>query len=489
LEGFQFNASDTSKQYADTSKNVSAINYTIRNCTNQSIQIRNSSYANFAAAKLAKGNGAITAIYSIFNTSKQLLVRDTSDIQFTNLRCNQQPVDTTNITTIKDLRALYKTSNVTLPLGTIIKAVVISNYENELSGNYKIQDMSGAGIMFFPALDAPVYPLGSVILINAGNATLQLFNGDLELANVPAYNIFPSENVSPVPRITNVKTIKDSAAKWIHSLVTIQNVVMSKSSSTSTGLNYNLDDGSGIIASFVRDSAGFILPDAVAASITGYVSQFDGVTQITLRTIEDVQGIHELPKPFTANYSFSNVTAASGTTDPTPVPLVNRITFGAFNAAGVSANPSAAGRFSFTQWGTGATNGSNSFTGSINLAKYYEVTITPDPGTKLNLTNITFSVQRSTTGVRQWSVRTSLDNFSSDIAATSSGQNVIIVSPNIFQIADRSVATVQTGCIVNFDNTYNGITQPIKIRFYGYNAESAAGSFSLNGVLVAGSVE
>jgi hypothetical protein len=86
-------------------------------------------------------------------------------------------------------------------------------------------------------------------------------------------------------------------------------------------------------------------------------------------------------------------------------------------------------------------------------------------------------------------MRTSIDNFSSDIAATTSAQNVIITSPNIFQIADRSVATVQTGCVVNFDNTYTGITQPVKIRFYGYNAESAAGSFSLNAVSVAGSVE
>jgi hypothetical protein len=309
------------------------------------------------------------------------------------------------------------------------------------------------------------------------------------LANVPAYNIYPSANIAPVPRITNVKTIKDSANKWINTLVTIQNTIMSKSTSAGGGLTYNFDDGSGIITSFIRDSAGFVLPDAVAASITGYVSQYQGVTQITLRTPDDVQGIHELPKPFTASYTFDNVTTTSGTADPTPVPLVNRITFGSFNAVGVNSNPSAAKRFSFTQWGTGATSGSNNFTGGINLSKYYEVTITPDPGTQLNLSNITFSIQRSATGVRQWSVRTGMDNFSSDIPATSSNQNIIIAPLNIFQIADRSIATEQAGCMVNFDSTYKGITQPLKIRFYGYNAESTGGSFSLNTVNIAGSVE
>lgn len=86
LQGFEFNAADTAKTYADAvGKN--SVNYTIRNCSGDRIVLRNSGYATFAGYKLPNGNGNITAIYSVFGSTKQLLIRDTADVQFKGSRC------------------------------------------------------------------------------------------------------------------------------------------------------------------------------------------------------------------------------------------------------------------------------------------------------------------------------------------------------------------------------------------------------------------
>ena len=113
-------------------------------------------------------------------------------------------------------------------------------------------------------------------------------------------------------------------------------------------------------------------------------------------------------QPFTATYDFGLVTTASGTTDPTAVPTATGLTFGSFSAVGTPANPNATVRFSFTDWATGGVNGNDTYsahTGVVNTAEYYSVTITPQAGYALNLSALTFTIQRSGTGIRTYAVR------------------------------------------------------------------------------------
>ena len=85
LNGYAFeNLNDT---YSDTSAYKQTVNRTIRNCPdsgNNSIIIRTSAYANFAGKRVAQGRGKVNAVYTIFNTTKQLILRDSTDVQFTN---------------------------------------------------------------------------------------------------------------------------------------------------------------------------------------------------------------------------------------------------------------------------------------------------------------------------------------------------------------------------------------------------------------------
>jgi hypothetical protein len=80
LDNFAF--TDLSETYSDTSAYKSTQNRDIKNCSGNTIIVRTSAYANFAAIKVPQGRGSIVSIFTGFGTTKQLIVRDTSDVKF-----------------------------------------------------------------------------------------------------------------------------------------------------------------------------------------------------------------------------------------------------------------------------------------------------------------------------------------------------------------------------------------------------------------------
>ena len=86
ISGVEFSVSDTGRTYADAI-NKQSVNRTLKACTGGSVYLRTGGYADFANIKAPRGNGTITAIYSVFNKEKQLLIRDTADVQMNGLRC------------------------------------------------------------------------------------------------------------------------------------------------------------------------------------------------------------------------------------------------------------------------------------------------------------------------------------------------------------------------------------------------------------------
>lgn len=85
LDNFAF--VNLTQTYSDTSVYKTTQNRDIKNCPadgNNTIIIRTSAYSNFAGKQVAQGRGSVMSIYTIFNTTKQLLLRDSSDVQFTN---------------------------------------------------------------------------------------------------------------------------------------------------------------------------------------------------------------------------------------------------------------------------------------------------------------------------------------------------------------------------------------------------------------------
>lgn len=87
LDNVEFDASELGQTFADAVGKVS-VNRTLRDCSGNSILVRTSGYANFAGQKLPEGKGTLIAIYSVFGTDKQLILRDPSDLIMTGTRCN-----------------------------------------------------------------------------------------------------------------------------------------------------------------------------------------------------------------------------------------------------------------------------------------------------------------------------------------------------------------------------------------------------------------
>lgn len=197
---------------------------------------------------------------------------------------------------------------------------------------------------------------------------------------------------------------------------------------------------------------------------------------------------------FSAIYTFDSVKTTSGLTDPTPLPAVSGLTFGAFTATGAGSptfNSTAAFRFSFTDWTLGATNNSDVFVPNDSTGKYYQVTITPNPGRSLSLSSLTFRFQRSATGARHAIVRSSRDAYAANLAASISpaNTNLSVAATNRFQMVD-GVTLAQDGCTVTLGGAaFTNLTTPVTFRIYGINAEGSAGTFSIDNVVFNGSVQ
>ncbi len=82
LDDYRF--ADLSGTYSDTSAYKSTVNRDINQCGSQTLIVRTSAYANFAAQKIAQGRGSIIAVYTVFGNTKQLIIRDTTDVKFDN---------------------------------------------------------------------------------------------------------------------------------------------------------------------------------------------------------------------------------------------------------------------------------------------------------------------------------------------------------------------------------------------------------------------
>ena len=86
IENVEIIASELDSTYAITNKST---NRHIEDCKGNTILLRNSGYANFAKSKLPQKKGVITAIYTKYGTvDYQLVVRNTTDLNFTLTRCN-----------------------------------------------------------------------------------------------------------------------------------------------------------------------------------------------------------------------------------------------------------------------------------------------------------------------------------------------------------------------------------------------------------------
>lgn len=91
LENVEFIGADTLKTYADPVTNNS-LNRTLQDCNGNTILLRTSGYADFAAVKTPRGKGTLVGVLGVFRTDLQLYIRDTTDVNMVSLRCGEVPL-------------------------------------------------------------------------------------------------------------------------------------------------------------------------------------------------------------------------------------------------------------------------------------------------------------------------------------------------------------------------------------------------------------
>lgn len=202
-----------------------------------------------------------------------------------------------------------------------------------------------------------------------------------------------------------------------------------------------------------------------------------------------------------AIYNFNDVTTTTGTVDTTATPdqvilTKTRIAFGSFEAVGVSANSAENGLFAFTDWDAGAADGEtdyNNLTGVINTGKYYEFTITPQMLQAMSISEVSFRVGRNETGARTFAIRSSANNYASNLlAAISPTSPQLSVRPgNVFFFTNDADVTV-SGAKLTLNTTppmtslFSNVYTPVTFRIYAYNAEDPTGTFEIDNVTVGG---
>lgn len=178
---------------------------------------------------------------------------------------------------------------------------------------------------------------------------------------------------------------------------------------------------------------------------------------------------------FTATYDF---TESPTNTDAGTLTGTN-FTVSTFSASGLSYSSTTGNRYSIS----GAP-----LTG-LDTTKYIEVTLTPDSGYKMSISSLTFKVQRSGTGPRDISVRSSVDGYANNLGTASinpANAELSVVAPETIHYVN-DISTAQVGATYTI-SSITDVTAPVVLRFYPFTAEATGGTFSVDDVVIGGTV-
>lgn len=299
LSDMQFDQLFVNQPYAN-GPNLADVNMVLQDCECNSLELRNSDFADFGYKLTPSGNGTITGIFQIYDLYNQIKIRDLADVNMNNGRCGTQggstPVfnNVSGYMPLDSVRMFYQGFATTMAAGRVVKGVVISDRcaGNIDMKNIVIQDSTGGIVVRF--LTAASFPVGALVSINVGGVELSEYNGLLQLNNVPNTSASYSVRASLPVHVTTIDSVLSNFNKWESTLVEIRNATLSGSGTTyNSAQNFgslNMDDGTSNTTLYTRSGANFasVKFPTIPVDITGIVSDYNGL-QIMMRTIDDVK--------------------------------------------------------------------------------------------------------------------------------------------------------------------------------------------------------
>ena len=265
--------------------NPLTVNHTIIDCAQNQITLRNSGYADFAGAQVPLNNGTLIGIYTIFGNTKQIFIRDTTDVRFTLKRCGERDGEQISIRSIRDS---YENGVTSFPVGSFLKGVVISDFTqgNIVAQNIVVQDGNAGIVCRFS--NAPNIPLGTEVRVNLTGLSLSEFNGLLQFNNVPNANLVV---IGPgtLPQPLEIKINQISSSQHESTLIKITDAEIIGGSTYGTQ-GVSVRDNTGTVQLFTRNQASFASQAVKAGkvSVTAIVGKFNSL-QLQVRGLNDIQ--------------------------------------------------------------------------------------------------------------------------------------------------------------------------------------------------------
>ncbi len=254
----------------------------------------------------------------------------------------------------------------------------------------------------------------------------------------------------------------------------------------------------GVRSIAVRTSADNFKSNLNLTSTSKFIRNINNVANIKLDTIanNDLNFYVKEPKKFTDLRDGQKITfriygwnaeSKNGSFGLESIQLIadtSKVNMSRFSANGVGNNSTKEGAFAFDSWDLGATDKEtveSNLTGSINLNKYYEFSVTAKKRKLVNIDSISFYINRNSKGVRNLEVRSSMDNFKAPVTLVSRNTSTASVSSNkLFFKKDTTVGVFVRVTTPNdyFKNIRDSKT--VSFRIYGFNAEDATGTLELD---------
>ena len=155
LEDVEFGVGSAGATFADA-VSQQAVNHTLQDCSSNTMILRSSGFASFAGELTPAGNGSVRGIYGLFGSDRQLLIRDTDDVQMAGQRCDGSgggggtiEVDPDDIVTIASILDRWiEGQEVALSGDEVLQANVVSSDETgNFFRNIVIEDETGGIIL------------------------------------------------------------------------------------------------------------------------------------------------------------------------------------------------------------------------------------------------------------------------------------------------------------------------------------------------------
>ncbi len=235
--------------------------------------------------------------------------------------------------------------------------------------------------------------------------------------------------------------------------------------------DYSLKDQSENIVTFVSQSAGNIgyLKWGVYTRAGNPGESLEGNTTLTFTAHHDNIKVFELNNTSTPIALWNNtITDNNPAYLPTPYSPANDVVTA--NVVSNSTSPSSDfsrntltpaggatlnGRYLLGGWATGSAGAPSPF----DTAQYYEFKIAPKPGHQLNLKNLTFNWRTAgATNPNTYVLRSSLDNFTSNISAPVTVSDDVANTTNFGNSSTYDLANISTNSEITFRMYWYGAT-------------------------------